>query len=175
MRFCAFCAFYVFTWLCLCAFCAFCASKIFSWQKMKRFEIVLITSLHYYCCHTLKFYYLCLSLLLSMTLILSATKKGNWTKFLFLIQNKCLNGFNISISFQNFRHILFSCSQKSKFSTVKKLFQNQEIFPQSRNISTNQDTFPQSGNFSKIKKVFHSQGTFPHLRNFATVMEILCS
>ena len=46
-------------------------------------------------------------------------------KFLFQIKNLCLNGFKI------IRPIIF-CSQEGEFSTVKVIFLDRGIFPQSR-------------------------------------------
>ena len=113
-------------------------------------------------------------------------KKGTkWTKFLFDIKNRYLNGFKI------IRTITF-CSQEGSFS--KLIFHSSGIFPQniwSRKFSTkkfdeiyfpvteifhnifHQVNFPQSRNFSikylikeistknLIKNIFHSQRNFP--------------
>ena len=91
--------------------------------------------------------------------------KDKWTKFLFQIQNTCLNDFNVSICFQCYKAYYFFCSQKSKFSTIKEFFQSQETFPQSRNFSAIR-------NFSTVREVFHGCGNFPQSRTFSTIKEI---
>ena len=97
--------------------------------------------------HALKAQYLCLSLLMKIIWILSTTKKVSELSFL------CLDGFNISICFQNYQTNYFFCSQEGKFSTIKELFHSQGTFLSLGN-------FPQSKNFFIIKEFFHNQITF---------------
>ena len=116
--------------------------------------------------HALKAQYLCLSLLMKIIWILSTTKKVSELSFL------CLDGFNISICFQNYQTNYFFCSQEGKFSTIKELFHSQGTFSRSRNFSNitelfhnpgtflSQGNFPQSKNFFIIKEFFHNQRTF---------------
>ena len=122
--------------------------------------------------HALKAQYLCLSLLMKIIWILSTTKKVSELSFL------CLDGFNISICFQNYQTNYFFCSQEGKFSTIKELFHSQGTFSHSRNFSNikelfrSQGTFSQSRKFSTIKELFHNQGTFPQSKNFSAVVDI---
>ena len=98
---------------------------------------------------------MCLSLPLNTILILSITKKGKRTKFLFYIQDICLNDFNFSICFQTYWTYYFFCIQESKFSTIKAFFQSQGTFPKSNH---SQGTSPQ--------KYFFYQGSFPQTKFF---------
>ena len=112
-------------------------------------------------------------------------KKDKWTKFLVQIQNICLDGFNISISFQSYLTYYFfavkkvSFLQSRNFSIIKQHFCNQVTFPQSRNFATikellhNQGTFSRSRKFFKIKELLHNQGTFPQSWKFSTIRKVL--
>ena len=83
----------------------------------------------------------------------------------------------LAFAFKIIKHIIFFCSQESKFLTVKELFYNQGIFPQLQKFSTIKElfhscvNFPQLRNFSTVKEFFHSCGNFPESRNFSTIKE----
>ena len=66
----------------------------------------------------------------------------------------------LAFAFKIIKHIIFFCSQESKFLTVKELFYNQGTFTQSRNFSTVEELF-QSWKFSTVKECFQNQGNFP--------------
>ena len=105
-------------------------------------------------------------------------KKDKWTKFLVQIQNICLDGFNISISFQSYLTYYFiavkkvSFLQSRNFSIIKEHFCNQVTFPQSRTFATIKELFHNQGTFSRSRKLLDNQGTFTQSRNFSVVVEI---
>ena len=84
----------------------------------------------------------------------------------------------LTFAFKIIRHLLslfffFFCSQKRKFSIIKKLFHNQRTFPQSSKFSTiqeffhSQETFLESYKFSTVKEIFHIKSFFDQ-GNFST-------
>ena len=98
-------------------------------------------------------------------------KKGKQTKFLHQTQNICLPGFKVSICFQNYQSHYFFCSQENKFSTVKEIFLDQEIFPQSRKFFLIKEFFHSQGNLLQkkiylIKEMFLKQTKFSCQGNF---------
>ena len=66
----------------------------------------------------------------------------------------------LAFAFKIIKHIIFFCSQESKFLTVKELFYNQGTFPQSRNFYTIKELFHSRGAFP-VMEIFHNQGNFP--------------
>ena len=101
------------------------------------------------------------SLWLNIILILSAAKKATELSFLSRLK-RCLSDLNNSIYFQNYQSYYFFCSQGSKFSTVKEIFLDQGIFPQSRTFFIVKEIFHKEWCFPQSRKVSHRQGNFPH-------------
>ena len=110
-------------------------------------------------------------------------------KFLIYSQKTCLNGLNTSICFTNYQAIVFFYSQERKFSTDQDIFQSHQNFCNQRNfrkswkfstvmkMSNKQESFPQKKSylikkvfrkkvFSLIIEIFHKGRKFPQTRLF---------
>ena len=109
---------------------------------------------------------MCLSLLLSIILILSIAKKAIELSFCSRFKIYVLVVSTLAFAFKIIRPIIFSAVKKvsfpqsRKFCAVKELFHSQGNFPQFKEIFHNQRILPLSWKFSTIKRFFHSRGNF---------------
>ena len=87
-------------------------------------------------------------------------KKASELSFSSRLKTFVLMVSKLAFVFKISRPIVFSGVKKVSFCTVKEIFLDQEIFPQSKK-------FPWSRSFSTVKEIFIDQWMFPQSKKFS--------